>query len=127
MPKVLLVDDEPLMHLLYKNHLERAGYELLTAKDGTEVFEIAARELPQVIVMDVFMAEMDGLAALRELKKNEATKAIPVIMVTANVSVHYAARKESTIAGAALFLTKPFGPAQLLEAIRKVVPSPGAE
>lgn len=119
--KILMVDDEPLMHLLYKNHLERGGYQMLTAQDGTEALELAQRELPQLIIMDILMKNMDGLAALRALKKNEATKAIPVIVITAQVSAHHASRQEAEAAGAALFLTKPFSPSQLLASIHGVL------
>src|SRR2546421_11230204 len=92
--KVLIVDDAPLMGVLYKNELERAGYELVTAEDGAEVVEVAIREKPQVIFMDIIMAQMDGLAALRELKKGEETKEIPVVITTASVSAHQATKKE---------------------------------
>ena len=121
--KVLIVDDEPLIRLLYQKQLEGAGYQLLTAQDGAEVMEIAERESPQVVVMDVLMSKMNGLAALRELKKKEATKAIPVIIITAQVNAHHAARREAEQAGAALFLTKPFSPSQLLAALRQVAPA----
>ena len=76
--KILIVDDDPLMHLLYKNHLEGAGYQMIMAGNGIEALAVAARELPQLIVMDVMMVRMDGMTALRELKSAEATKGIPV-------------------------------------------------
>jgi CheY-like chemotaxis protein len=120
--KVLIVDDDPLMHLLYKNQLERAGYEMVTAKDGSEVVDVATREQPMVIFMDIIMADMDGLAALRALKKTESTKVIPVVITTASVSSHQATKKECESSGAAGFLTKPFSPAQLLAEVRRVVP-----
>ena len=124
--KVLIVDDEALMHLLYRNHLERAGYQLLAAKDGQEALAVASQERPQVIVMDVFMKGMDGMAALRELKRSNATKDTPVIIVTAQVAAHHAARREAEAAGAALFLSKPFSPAQLLAAIQQVSSGPAS-
>lgn len=122
-PKILLVDDEGLMLALYKAQIERAGYQLVTAKSGEEAIEIALRELPNLIVLDVILTGMSGLAALRELKSNEATKAIPVIIITAAVSQQYeAARRESVMGGAARFLTKPISPPQLLNEIRQLVP-----
>ena len=122
-PKILLVDDEGLMLALYKAHVERAGYQLFTAKSGEEAIEVATRELPDLIVMDVIMTGMSGLAALRELKIAQPTTAIPVIIVTAAVS-HHATRKEAELAGATRFLTKPISPAQLLAEIRQIVPLP---
>ena len=72
------------------------------------------------MVMDIMMAEMDGITALRCLKKEEGTKQIPVIMITANS--HYVTQQESEAAGASLFLTKPFSPVKLINEIRRLVP-----
>jgi two-component system alkaline phosphatase synthesis response regulator PhoP len=121
MAKILVVDDEPIVHRLLQHHLERAGYEMIGASNGKEALQLANSESPQLIVMDVMMAEMDGLTALRSLKKEEDTKGIPVIMITANS--HYVTQQESEAAGASLFLTKPFSPIQLLNEIRRLVPS----
>ncbi len=118
--KVLVVDDDQLMHRLFQHHLERAGYKVVTALNGREGIDAATREQPQVIVMDIMMPDIDGLAALKELKKFDATKAIPVIMITANS--HHISRQESEDSGAALFLTKPFSPTQLLNEIRRLMP-----
>jgi len=122
-PKVLVVDDDSLMHMLYRKHLEQAGFEVLAAKNGVEALEVAARESPQVIFMDVMMPELDGLSALRELKKADATKAIPVVVITGNATTYAAARRESELGGAAGFLSKPFSPAQLLAEVRRLLPS----
>src|SRR2546421_6609084 len=114
-PKVLIVDDEALMHLLYKGHIEKAGYQFLSAKSGEEALSMARSEKPSVIVMDVIMTGIDGIAAMRELKADAATASIPVIVMTAATSQqHHATRQESLNAGAALFMTKPIGPGQLV-------------
>jgi CheY-like chemotaxis protein len=122
-PKILLVDDEGLMLALYKGYIQRAGYQLATASSGEEGVELAALEKPDLIIMDVIMQGMSGLAALRALKTNDITKPIPVIIITAAVSKQYeAARRESTTGGAAKFLTKPISPSQLLAEIQKILP-----
>jgi CheY-like chemotaxis protein len=121
--KILLVDDDPLMHLLYRPHIERAGFQLLSAKNGREALETAIRESPQVILMDIMMPDTDGLTALRELKKEEATKSIPVIVITANLGAAAVTRKESELSGAAGFLSKPLSPAKLLEEVRRLLPA----
>jgi len=120
MKKILVVDDDPLMHRLFQHHLEKAGYQMMSAKTGREALDLAGRQPPNLIVMDIMMPDMDGLEALRELKKGDVTKAIPVIVITANG--HYVARKESEQSGASVFLTKPFSPTQLLTEVRKLVP-----
>jgi CheY-like chemotaxis protein len=122
-PKVLLVDDDRLLHRLYQPHLERAGYKVFSAFNGTEALALALRELPQLIVMDIMMPEMDGLSSIRELKRDEKTKSIPVIVMTANPQYHLS-QMESQWAGAAVFLTKPFGPASLLAAVQRLAPIP---
>jgi twitching motility two-component system response regulator PilH len=122
-PKVLIVDDDPLMRLLYKNHLEKAGYELVTAPSAEEGLAIARQQKPVVVVLDVILGGVDGLAALRALKGNEETSGIPVILFSASMSeAHYATRKEASRAGAAAFFTKPISPDQLLKEIKRLAP-----
>jgi CheY-like chemotaxis protein len=120
MKQILVVDDDQLMHRLFQHHLERAGYQMVSALSGREALDIVARQPPALIVMDIMMPDIDGLVALRELKKSDATKSIPVIVITANG--HQLARKESETSGASIFLTKPFSPMQLLNEIRRLVP-----
>jgi diguanylate cyclase len=121
--QILVVDDDPLMHRLFQHHLERAGYQMVSARTGREALDIAARQPPQLIVMDIMMPDMDGIEALRQLKKEDATKAIPVIVITANG--HHIARKEAEGCGASVFLTKPFSPTQLVTEIGRLVPPDG--
>lgn len=117
--KILVVDDEPYVHKLLQHHLERAGFEMVSAKSGLEAIEVAAREVPQLIVMDIMMPQMDGLMAIKQLKANEVTKAIPIIAITANT--HVISQQEAESSGATMFLTKPFSPAQLLTEIQRLV------
>lgn len=118
--KALVVDDEPYMHRLLQHHLGRLGFQMLNANNGREGLEVARRESPDLIVMDMMMPEMDGLSALKELKQDGATKGIPVIMITA--SAYHVTREQAEASGAALFLTKPFSPTQLVQAVRDFVP-----
>ena len=118
-PKVLFVDDDALMHRLYGPHIERAGYEVLSATDGVAGTEIAQRELPQLVVMDLIMPEGDGVRAIVELKNAQATGGIPIIAISADPDYHQF-RKQLSGLGAESFLTKPFSPAQLISEIRRV-------
>ena len=120
--KILMVDDDPLMHKLYKHHLERAGYEMISAMNGRESLEVTEREKPSLIIMDVMMAEMDGLTAVRELKKKDSTKHIPVIMFTANANAYDTGKSESEFAGAEVFMTKPMSPAQMVAEVKRLLP-----
>ena len=83
-PRVLVVDDESQIRRFLKITLEVHGYEVALVSNGHQALELAVRELPNVIVLDVRMPDLGGLAALRQLKETEATKAIPVIIVTVN-------------------------------------------
>jgi CheY-like chemotaxis protein len=116
---ILVVDDEKFMHIFMQHHLARAGYRLLSARNGREGLEKAAAEKPDLIVMDIMMEEMDGLSALRELKNTEATRGIPIIMIT--TSAQTLTRQESEASGAAMFMTKPFSPTQLLLEIKRLL------
>ena len=120
--KILFVDDDPIMHLLYKPHVERAGYEWVGASGGREAIKTAASERPRLAVIDIMMPEMDGLSTVAELRKGEATKTMPVIVITGELG-YYGRRDEFTQAGVATFMTKPFGPKQLLEAIGRLLPA----
>lgn len=117
--KILVVDDEPFMLRLMEIVLERGGYALLKAANGSEALEIAAREHPSLVVMDAMMPKMDGLTALRILKQDPATRSIPVIILTANPSKF--TKAEAVSSGATVFLTKPFSPTQLLAEARRLV------
>lgn len=122
MRKILIVDDDPLVHMLYKRHLEKEGFELLMARNGVEALKVAAESKPDLILMDVMMPAKDGISALRELKQNEATRHIPVIVMTANVSEFYTSTREAKIGGAERLLTKPLSPAKLVEEVRRFFP-----
>jgi CheY-like chemotaxis protein len=121
--KVLVVDDDPIMHRVLKHYLERNGYEMINANNGRQAIEMATSELPQLIVLDVRMPEMGGLAALRELRETESTKAIPVIVVTVNAD--RSTLMESQVSGASAFLAKPFRPSELLAEIQRLMPPKG--
>jgi len=116
---VLLVDDDPIVHWVLNQYLGRAGFRTLSAKNGRDALDAAVRELPQLIILDVRMSEMDGMAALRQLKAGESTKSIPVIIMTA--SVDHRTKLESELFGAAVFVTKPFSPVQLLADVKRLI------
>jgi CheY-like chemotaxis protein len=120
--KVLIVDDEPHMLRVTELSLRKGNYELLIGRNGREALDLARREHPVLIVMDVLMPEMDGLSALRQLKQDPATAAIPVIMLTARG--HVMTRQDAEESGASLFLTKPFSPTQLLVEVRRLIGAP---
>lgn len=120
--KVLIADDEAHMRRVIELSLFRGGYDLLFARDGRAAVEIARREQPALVVLDVNMPVLDGVGALRELKHDPATADIPVIMLTARG--HVLTRQEAETSGAARFLTKPFSPTQLLQEVQRLLALP---
>ena len=119
---VLLVDDDPLTHQVLQRYLERAGYQMIGARNGREALKLARRQLPQLIILDVMMPDMDGWAVLGQLKKTEATQAIPVILLT--MKADPSAQEQAEQAAATLLLAKPISAAQLLAVIKRVIPAP---
>lgn len=83
--KVLVVDDNQNNLLLENDLLEVAGFEVFTAENGTSGIAAAIRELPDIIIMDVRMPDMDGTAAAAVLRQEESTRDIPIVFVTASV------------------------------------------
>jgi CheY-like chemotaxis protein len=121
-PKILIVDDDPIMRMLYKRPLEGAGYEFLTAKDGEEALKLVSEQAPQLIIMDIMMPGTDGLSVLRTLKHSEHGKNTPVIIVTANLEKYTTAQAEATASGAVAFLSKPLSPNRLLAEVKRLAP-----
>ncbi len=119
--KVLLADDEIYMLRLLEMTFKKGGYQVISCRDGREALAAASAQLPQLIVLDVMMPGLDGLGALRQLKENPATRAIPVVVLTAKG--HALTKVEAEASGAALFLAKPFSPNQLLGEVQKLLGS----
>ena len=82
-PKVLVVDDDQVIRTLMRYCLDGEAYTLIEAENGTRALEIADQELPDLILLDVMMPGLDGMAVLRRLKERQLTSHIPVIMFTA--------------------------------------------
>ncbi len=117
--KILIADDEPHMLRVTELSLKKGGYDLVMARNGREAIEIARRDLPNLIVMDILMPEVDGLTALKVIKEDPLTAGIPVIMFSARGQL--VTRKDGQASGAALFITKPFSPTQLLNEARRLL------
>ncbi len=116
---ILVADDDPIIRRLYDHVLKHAGYHAIFAENGLQALEIASRDLPQLIIMDLVMQDMDGLTVLQKLKSSQSTKHIPVIIVTGKDDA--STKQQAADAGAALTVLKPFRPGPLLDQIRQVL------
>src|SRR5213080_2289697 len=119
MPKILVVDDEPDAVELIDFNLKAASFEVVTAADGNAALKKARSSLPDLIVLDLMLPEVDGLEVCKMLRRDPATAAIPIVMVTAK-----AAEIDRVVGlelGADDYLTKPFSPRELVLRIKKIL------
>ena len=116
--KLLIADDEPNIRLLIRRIFEQ-DYIIIEAENGRKAVDLALRILPDIILMDIMMPESDGLTALSEMKLNEQTKAIPVIMLT-GVGYELNERLAKSM-GAKGYMRKPIKPQELLDAVSKLL------
>lgn len=117
--RVLIIDDDPHIVESVSTYLELEGYVSLSAFSGPEGLEIALKENPHIIVLDIMMPEMDGFQVMDKIKANENLRQIPVIMLTAKGS-----DKDVMLgwrSGVANYITKPFDLEELVHAIELVM------
>jgi len=117
--RVLIVDDE--IHIIHvvAIKLRNNGYEVIAAENGAEALKLACEDKPDIIVTDFQMPVMTGLELVRQLRSNEATKDVPVIMLTARgFAVEDKEIKDLEISE---FLSKPFSPKELLRCIEDIL------
>lgn len=114
---VLLVDDSPTARMIESLLLKQKGYRLLEAHDGAEGVDVARREAPDLILMDVSMPKLDGFQALEQIRSDPKTTAIPVIMITTRAELEHVQRGYE--AGCSEYLTKPINGAELLQRVEK--------
>lgn len=82
MSKVLIIDDDPNIVALYRTEFEILGHDVVTASEGQRGFDLAVSEKPNLILLDVILPKVSGISILDELKTNETTKHIPVVVVS---------------------------------------------
>ena len=118
-PKVLIVDDDPVIQLLLRVNMEMEGFDVVTAADGEEGLRLASDTLPDIMLLDVMMPKLDGFEVLKQIRIREATRELPVILLSAKATTQdeYA----GLTAGANEYMTKPFDPPDLIERVKKLL------
>jgi DNA-binding response OmpR family regulator len=118
--RVVCIEDEPEMIDLVKLILSRKGFQVTGAMGGREGLEVIARDNPDLVLLDLMMPDMDGWEVYQKMKADDVMKTIPVIVVTAKaqsidkvLGLHIAKVDD--------YITKPFGPQELLESVEKVL------
>ena len=123
-PRILLVDDFEDAREMYMTYLEFEGFEVLTAATAVEAIQTAITELPDLILMDAGLPGMTGWDAIIELKGDERTRHIPVLMLTGHVLKE--SQERAAEAGADGFIPKPCLPDELSREIRHALKSRGS-
>jgi CheY-like chemotaxis protein len=119
---VLIVEDQIEMRAIATAYLERQGYRVLAADNGADAVRQARTERPDLIFMDVSIPGMDGIRATAEIKRDPATRAIPVVIVTAHP--YGSVGKRAMDAGCDGWLNKPCDPRRLLQEVQRRVGAP---
>ncbi len=116
MNKVLIADDEYNIRNILDFSLNSEGFDVITADSGEDAFSLAVSELPDLVILDVMMPGQGGIETCRQIKADERTSGIPVILLTARGSRED--RKAGTKAGADEYITKPFSPQKVVNAVQ---------
>ena len=119
MARILIVDDSPSQLMSIRRIVEKLGHDALTAEDGAAGVEAAKRELPDLILMDVVMPNLNGFQATRSISREATTKHIPVILVT--TKDQETDRVWGMRQGAKAYITKPFSESELADVINQYI------
>lgn len=119
MARILIVDDSPSQLMGIRRIVEKLGHEALTAEDGAAGVEAAKRELPDLILMDVVMPNLNGFQATRSITREPSTKHIPIVLVT--TKDQDTDRVWGMRQGAKAYITKPFSESELADMIQQML------
>ncbi|UOE42353.1 response regulator [Chryseobacterium suipulveris] len=126
MKKILIADDEHKIIMTLEYSFRKAGYEVFIARDGAEVLEILKTEIPDLILLDIMMPNVDGYTTLAEIKKNEKLNKVKVIFLSAKTGEEDI--KKGLELGADAYVTKPYSIKKLMEKVEELIPlSPKGE
>lgn len=110
--QLMLVDDDPNLILLVKDYLEFRGYQVITAGNGREALDLLEEQIPDLIICDVMMPEMDGYSLVQHIRENSTTEWVPVLFLSAKGQSQDRVKGLNT--GADVYIVKPFEPEELV-------------
>ena len=117
--KIVVIEDDPLIRKLIAQTLLRAGYEVLTANDGSEGLRVIKETLPNLVVLDISMPGLDGYQVCQYLRRDPTTATLPIIMVTA--MARPADQRRGFDIGADDYLPKPFALTELVTRVQSLL------
>jgi DNA-binding response OmpR family regulator len=117
--KVLVVDDDPYILMSLEFLMKKNGYDVMVARNGTEALEIVGKQLPDMVLLDIMMPDVDGYEICKHIKKTPKLKHTQIVFMSAKT-------KEADIQkgydlGAALYITKPFSTRELVKQIKELL------
>ncbi|MET4000483.1 response regulator [Marinobacterium sp. MBR-109] len=119
MPRVLVVDDEPNILLSLEFLMQQAGFEVSTAEDAEQAQVLISQQVPDLILLDISLPGMSGFDLLEQLRADDATRQLPVVMLTAHGRE---VEKEKGMAlGASDYITKPFSTRELVSRVQTLL------
>jgi twitching motility two-component system response regulator PilG len=118
---ILVVDDSPVVRNLIAGKLQESGYNVLSAANGAEALAVISNATPDLVLLDIAMPKMDGYQVCENIRKNGATKNIPVVLISGKDG--YYDENRAQMAGTSSYISKPFGPETLMKALETYLPS----
>ncbi len=117
--KILVVDDDPYILLSLEFLMKKNGFDVMVARNGTEALEIVEKQVPDIVLLDIMMPDVDGYAICKHIKSSKKLKEAKVVFMSAK-------SKETDIQkgydlGASLYVTKPFSTRQLLKQVQELI------
>lgn len=114
--KILVVDDDPYILMSLEFLMKKNGYDVMVARNGTEAQELVEKQVPNLVLLDIMMPDVDGYEICRHIKKTPHLKDVKVVFMSAKTKE--ADIKKGYDLGAALYVTKPFSTRELVKQIK---------
>lgn len=118
--KILLVEDDPFLLSMYTVKFELENFSVISAEDGEKGINLAKKEKPSIILLDIMLPKKDGFEVLEELKKDDVTKSIPVILLT-NLSQKTEVSKGLALGADDYLIKAHFMPSEVVDKIKKLI------
>lgn len=115
--KILLIEDDKMLLEMYAAKFSREGYTVLTAENGANGLKLAQEEKPDIILLDIIMPKMDGFATLKEIRKDDGMKSIPVILLT-NLGQDQDIQKGKSLGADDYFIKANHTPTEIVEKVK---------